>query len=370
MERFWADVFSGFPQNDPDFELFFMMDKSTRGALKRIERLNRAGNIIPIVNYKGGPQVLKNFLDVVSFLFRLATRRINILQCVFYGPHYYKRLRYLSIVPRALRPKIVLTEVTSMTPYCVVDEEVERQYGLRNRFRDIYELVKVDAILTWYQFTKQVFIERKVVKSNPFIHAVRYCFADTSRFTVMPKKNVVVFAGRLVKVKRPLWFVNAVYWLKKNHPQLIAGWSFEIYGSGPLKNEVSDSIRQFGLESEVRMCESSTMYEVFGQSRIFVSTQDYENFTSLSMLEAMACGNVIVSRNVGQTSYFARHGENAFLAEEDTPEGLAMALKRAMDDPVRLDHMSKKSVEIATREHNVTNFLQELRTFWGTVDSL
>lgn len=367
-ERLWGDVFENFPLNEKMFELFFLLDKPTYCTLVRGGRLKRKDNLIFIRNHKELPTEIKNYFDAINFIWKVVINRIDIIHCAYYSTHYYKRLRFLGLLPAWLRPKIVVTDVTSYTPYCYLDPAMEKEFGLRKAYLDMFfNNIKIDGIYTWYELTKKVLEEKRVVKSDPIIYAVKYCFADLKQFKPLKKRNVVIFASRLVKIKNPDWFIMAVKEIKEGHPELLEGWEFVIYGRGPYENELQKKIDSEGLIGIMRIESALNMKEPFGHSKIFVSCQDYENFTSLSMLEAMACGNAIVSRNVGQTGYFVRDGVNGFLAKTDSAHGIAEALIELLTDSSKIERMAKESIEIAEKEHTATNFVSELTGFWKKI---
>ncbi len=85
----------------------------------------------------------------------------------------------------------------------------------------------------------------------------------------------------------------------------------------------------------------------FNYLRIFESCQNYENFTSLSLMEAMAAGNAIRARYVGQTSFVLKTNENGIYIKPDTVEGLVNSiLKLTALEPLELDKMGKKALKL------------------------
>ena len=109
------------------------------------------------------------------------------------------------------------------------------------------------------------------------------------------------------------------------------------------------------------------MGNFFSDSKCFVSTQDFENFTSLAMLEAMACGNAVVARNVGQTNFFVKDGVNGILAKEDSAKGIAEALKFYIEHPEKHEAMKTESIRIAREENTAEKFIQHLDSFWKKI---
>ena len=109
------------------------------------------------------------------------------------------------------------------------------------------------------------------------------------------------------------------------------------------------------------------MTRVFENSKCFVSTQNFENFPSLSMNEAMAAGNVIISRNVGQTKLFVKDGVNGILLKSDNPTGLAKAIKWFINNPSKHSDMAYESVKLTTQVHNFENFKSQMNFIWDQI---
>ena len=205
------------------------------------------------------------------------------------------------------------------------------------RYRKINGFIKdrhfVNGVFSWYRNTSDV-----INKLNNKIHfeAASYCFTDYSLFKKEKKEKVIVFAARLSIAKRADHYLRAIAILKERRPDLLSEWKFLLWGDGEMQEDLKRKIKEYKLEKYVTMGYSKHMNEIFNRSSIFVSTQMYENFTSLSMLEAMASGNAIVSYNVGHTDYFVKNGENGILTNEN-PHELAAAIETLMDSPGALE---------------------------------
>lgn len=225
----------------------------------------------------------------------------------------------------------------------------------------------VDGIYTWYRAFRDRFRDERL-RGRPLVQAARYCFVDTRRFKPGPgKRPLVVFAARLVETKQPLLFVDAVRAALDLAPEALAGWRFALYGQGRLQAAVRARIDHAGLAGRVELTAAPDMERVFAESSLFVSTQDYENFTSLSMLEAMACGNAVLSRDVGQTRDFVREGENGMLVDGVDAHELGAALVACLSDMERLHAFGARSREITVEQHCAENFLADIETFWCAV---
>ncbi|MEW6470318.1 MAG: glycosyltransferase [Bacteroidota bacterium] len=356
-ERFWADFFEKYRTYDQrKYDVYLFCDGDSYGRLKEIRRLSGVSGVVFLKNYSNR---FKHTLEFFDFYLKLLSYGINVVHVAEYTTVYYERLRKLSRLPGWMRPVLSTTLVNCIIPY-----RYDWDAGFKKPIDQVLKAIRFDGIMSWYHLLKEFILEKGFAYKVPYVYAVSYCFADTSKFRPAEKRNDIVFAARLGANKNPLMFVEAVSLLERLEPERIKDWSFAIYGKGEQEELVRERIRELGLQHTIKMGYSLHMADVLAHSKCFVSTQDYENFTSLSMLEAMACGNVIVSRNVGQTGYFAKAAVNAFLAEEDTAKGIAMALAEFINRPELHERMQMESVRIATEIHTAKNFFKETEEYW------
>lgn len=124
------------------------------------------------------------------------------------------------------------------------------------------------------------------------------------------------------------------------------------------KNNITEFI-DFVIEGE--------MHKILNFSKLYVSCQDYDNFPSLSMTEAMAAGNAIIARNVGQTDLFVKENYNGLLLSPDSVAGLKVALLDVMKNSDKLANMGSQSVKLVRDTHNFQNFINQLESFWNEI---
>ena len=127
-----------------------------------------------------------------------------------------------------------------------------------------------------------------------------------------PEAVVVLFVGKLIGIKRPLDFVEAIARLRNVTPRIEA----LIVGSGPLDAQVRRRIQELGLDDRIRMSGFVNQSEIprvlwLGDILAMCSEKDPH---PLAVSEAMAVGNAIVASDrvgcVGPTDA-ARPGRNA-----------------------------------------------------------
>lgn len=233
------------------------------------------------------------------------------------------------------------------------------------RYTKIKEFIgsgSLSGIFSWYQNTSSV-IEK--LKPGLYFKYATICFTEYKRFYMASKKKNIVFAARLSETKRPNDYLNAIAICLKKNSEAFKEWNFLLWGDGEIKPQIDAKISEMQLTNKVKTGFSFDISDIFNSSSIFISTQKYENFTSLSMLEAMASGNAIISYNVGQTDFFVKDGINGILTDEN-PDALANAMEKLVRSPELLSSMQKQSSIIARETHNIDNFSNELFRFFET----
>jgi glycosyltransferase involved in cell wall biosynthesis len=275
----------------------------------------------------------------------------------------------MTRLPRRWRPAITLTVIDCTLAPNLLGREPADTY--EQQVLDAHRLyarwTQPDGVLSWYQaFTAAARQLRIFTRSH--VVAARFCFTDPERFHPAPKQRLIVWAGRLSTQKRPLLFVDAIAELCRQSPELVEGWRFEMYGGGVLEEEVRARIRAHGLQDRLTLTRAPDLAPVFAISSLFVSTQAYENFTSLAMLEAMSAGNAVVGEAVGQTAEFVHHGANGF-AVAATPPAFAEAIAEYLRHPARHAEMARQSRALATDVHTIEHFADDTRAFWAAVAS-
>lgn len=336
-------------------------------------RLQAAGRIADrrrVITIPAGPRPGRGRHGVIwmtaCLVWVTLLQRFDIVHVCLPSPVYVPYLTALRLLPRRLRPRQVTTVVDCTLADSLVHPPPVGTYERQvlDAFRMYARWTRLDGLYSWYR----AFVDRSATlhaARSPLVRAARYCFTDPQRFQPAPvKERLIVFAGRLSEQKRPLVFVDAIAHLVADEPDLVAGWRFEMYGQGILAESVADRIAARGLTGRVTLSHAIDLAPVFARSRLFVSTQAFENFTSLAMLEAMAAGNAVIAENVGQTGEFVRERENGYLVEHGSAEAFASALATYLRHNERHDHMAEASRRLTTTVHTVEHFADDITMFW------
>lgn len=169
-------------------------------------------------------------------------------------------------------------------------------------------------------------------------------FVDLDRFPAEAhKQNWIAFAGRFAEgdPKNAIRFVDAI---PEIHEQLahagVPDPKFVLMGDGVLESKMRAMLsedRYRGIDVSIRFEQSPA--EVLKYSKVFVSVQKESNYPSKSLLEALACGNLPVVTDVGETRLIAAPEFSAYVPENFSAQQLAAAIVSQF----KLDHESWSS---------------------------
>jgi len=367
-ERFFSDFFVRYYSTaDSGFNLYLFSDLSTVNQLKKA---NRLGNINKgIILFKNFNNRLKYFLEGIQFFYLLYRYKIDIVHISNYSVYDFDRIIFVRKYSLFRKVKFVSTLVNCMIPH-VLDNKIHKDYSsYQLRFITHHNLLRFEGIFTWYDSVKNYFQQNKLYFNQPIIQSVHSIYINSDKFKPeFPKENIFIYAARLEINKKPDWYIQAISILLSIAPEIKNNWRFLFYGSGSLKEYINQLIKDLKLEEVVALEENNDLSDIFQKTSCFISSQDYENYSSMSMMEAMACGNAIITRNVGQTHLLVKDGYNGYYPDQDSPEGLAKAMLKyiRLSNPER-EKMQNKSIEIIRTQHSYEKFKQIIEKFWQEV---
>lgn len=361
-ERFFADLFRLYSTSG-EHEVFFFIDPSTKNVLESIGRLKDLQNVVLLKNFNNR---FKNYLEARDFRIQLKKNRIDIVHVTNYGNYYFNRL--ISLRLKLSSVKLAINIVDCEIPYILSDKSNPRYSGYSSRYFPLFNQLRPDAYYSWYELFGTKAKSNIWIPQEAKVSSVTSRFSDTEGFKPGPAKQAhFVYAARLTQQKQPVMFVDAVRVLKDKGVLNNSEWKFLIYGNGPEEETVKKKIKDSNLDGLIKLFPMTDLRPVFASSTCFVSTQDFENFPSLSMNEAMASGNVVVARNVGQTALFVKENVNGYLASTDNAQGIAEAMEKVIRFPERNDLMMKESVRLTQEVHTPQNFIRQIDLFWSSL---
>lgn len=183
---------------------------------------------------------------------------------------------------------------------------------------------------------------------NSFIDFANY-------YPVYPKNNKVVFMGRMVELKNPLLLLEAIVLFNrsfKNYREV----HFLFIGEGSLLPKVKAFVAEYDIENVHVLGMQAHPWNFLRSSKIFVSIQQTENYPSQSLLEAMACDNVIIASDVGETRKLVSEKEGVLVGLE--AGAISSALIELFEDEERCRQKGRNAGEKVNREHNIEKYCE------------
>lgn len=362
-ERYFAHVLTRY-QALPD-RRYDVLIATDRLSISRLEAVGEKIDLDHVMLLPESGRLAGN-LGYARALRRIASdRHVDLVYVPLVNPRYLLALAILRRNRETEGPRIGINVLDCTMAHRLGDvdwqQKAAKVYALYDLF---FRFARPDGLFTPYELFRVRYVEAGV--GQAVVARMNSFLVDFERFAPsVAKSNTVVWAGRLDSQKQPLLFVKAIDALRRADPQLFARWRFAMYGRGPLEDEIRRAIS--GLGDRVALDASPHMHEVFAASRVFVSTQDFENYSSMAMLEAMAAGNAIVARPVGETAHWVQAGVNGVLAADDTPSALAAALASIIADDASMASMGKRSRDIAVAMNSFANVVKDLEGFFDLV---
>jgi glycosyltransferase involved in cell wall biosynthesis len=157
----------------------------------------------------------------------------------------------------------------------------------------------------------------------------------------------VLYLGALVPVKQVDLLLRALALVKARRPGLRAA----IVGDGELRSSLEAQARDLGLGANLQFagaCAHEDTGSWLQRARLFVMTSKMEGLP-MAMIEALSCGVPVVMPAVGDVTTVARHGENAWIVRDGTPESYAEAIATLLADPSARARLASGALEARVR---------------------
>ncbi len=157
-------------------------------------------------------------------------------------------------------------------------------------------------------------------------------------------KTIAITTRSLEPVYRIEWALRALARLSSRHPDLC----LIIVGRGSCDTDLQRATRELGLDNRVHFAgfvPNERLAYFLNAADLYVSPSQSDG-TSLSLLEAMACGLPVVVSDLPAIREWVVHGENGLLFDPARQEELESALDRLLTDPLLRSSSREKNVRI------------------------
>jgi len=134
----------------------------------------------------------------------------------------------------------------------------------------------------------------------------------------------------------------------------------KLVGDGPLRSYLEDLAKELGVTERVVFAgrkPSSQLPAILNRAQAFALTSHYEGHPK-ALIEAMACGVAVLGTDVEGIRNVIRHEETGLLCPP-SPEGIAAALTRLLEDAPLREKLGRGAREFAIREYSLDRIAQQ-----------
>lgn len=352
-------IISVFPDFDTD-NILVIQDKNVNN-INRLERSFSGTREALFVN-----DHIKNPEDEnIKFLRKLYRFLKNYFRQkrIFYNIENYRKQKnikvfigiYAGILPlvfymndRRKRASVVFSDMDSW--FSEIHSDMKKMW-YRRYYSFNYALENADIVDFLSPYIMHGVKQRNVNLIEERVRIAPCSFADYNRCYVGDKSDFqVAFVARMEPDKNPFLFLKAALLLSSKYEEM----RFVMLGDGTLVNDVRDYINKNNLKQSVKFFFSYNPPEILSKTSVFVTLQSGTNYPSQSVLEAMACGNAIVSSNTGDSSLFIKpeFGILINLSKEE----LVSAIEKLYRDRELRSKMGSEARRYVLQSHTIEEY--------------
>jgi len=367
VERFFIKFYNWVCENHSEGKVVLITNRKSLENLKSLVEIRNSDRIILLPVFSNR---FKLVLESLALIYCCLIHRVRIVQITNFNKGSDMLFYFLKnqIVRSLTTIKVIATIVDCEIPYAITLNARSNHREYINRYSSLFEASYIDAVITWYsEFKEWANQNNSFTKEVPIVQIrSRFTIAKNQCIPFVDKENTIIWAGRLVEQKRPFMFLQALRLVKDSEARLLENWQVKLFGFGKLKSEVEKFVIENDLESTVLILDSNCLDDEFQKSKLFVSTQAFENYPSQAMNEAMIYGNALVAFNLGDTELFLKNNENGIMPKGETIEHLALALVEYLESDSK-EAFYQESIRICMNTHNPSNFYKKINAIWTDV---
>ena len=160
------------------------------------------------------------------------------------------------------------------------------------------------------------------------------------------KKRIKIIFPRRASAERGYWLMSSVL------PSILEKYKnvdFDFIGfahENEIVKDIEKLVQMFSGRVNHHVVEPDEMPKFYQQADISIIPTLYSEGTSLSCLEAQACGNVVIATNIGGLPNLIIDGYNGILINPN-PQELMDALDRVLSDIEFREYLSKNAINVA-----------------------
>ena len=212
---------------------------------------------------------------------------------------------------------------------------------LLNRFDNIINLNEDDII----KFKKYYNVDSEVIYN---------CKSFNSKTKSSLNNNKFISCGRLVEQKG----FEKLIEIMKNFNQKNKDYTLDIYGNGPLKEELLDKINDYKLKDYIKIySENKNIEKIFVKYDLYLNTSIYEGF-GLTTLEALECGVPVFGFDIPANKNLIQDNKTGRLIKCYDTKEYANFLLKTVEDKKILNYY-QTNIEESIEKYEINNVIKK-----------
>jgi glycosyltransferase involved in cell wall biosynthesis len=162
----------------------------------------------------------------------------------------------------------------------------------------------------------------------------------------------LIMVARMVPYKDHALVIAAMTILKKEN----IPFHLTLIGSGPLENEIKESIKSNKLEKDITIhltVPSENMKDYYLKSDLLILASMNESY-GLVVPEAMACGCGVIISDTSGTKFFVENNKNGYIFKTHSVEDLVNKIKLAKNQTKRFGEYSRNLIKTKYSKKTIT----------------
>ena len=180
------------------------------------------------------------------------------------------------------------------------------------------------------------------------------------QFQLPINKYMVGIVGRLVPIKNHTLFLRIV----QNISRIRQDVHFVIVGDGECSLSIKEQIQKMGIEGYCSILgwqkELKPIYDILD----IVCLTSLNEGTPVSLIEAQACGKVVISTDVGSVRDIVFSGKNGHIVSLNDEAGFTHHLLTLLDDPEMRQKMGEYGRKFVFNNFGKENLLRDIDTLY------
>lgn len=248
---------------------------------------------------------------------------------------------YLDFGSKMYKPNIMISHgITWDNPFTDVDTKL-----IKKMIHSVESLVSVDTnTISWLRSTYA-----KSLKEHPVDMQYVPNYVDLETYKPVERdstETIKIIFPRRCSPERGFWLVYKVLpEILKRYPNVVFDFVGFIH-TPDIGNAIEDLKKRFPKQVYHYFVDAAEMYKVYQNADISLIPTLYSEGTSLSCIEAMACGNVVISTNIGGLPNLILDNYNGILINP-VEKDLMNALDKVLKNDVFREDLRTHAVEVA-----------------------